>query len=49
MRTEISPKAMEKANLDGIAHYNVHMVLKIKEEGSVCADEARKAYRKCCP
>ena len=48
MRTEIAPRAKKKSRLDRIAHYNMHMVLKIKEEdrGSyVC--EARKAYRKC--
>ena len=48
MRTEITPRAMKKSRLDRIAHYNMHMVLKIKEEdrGSYVYD-ARKAYRKC--
>ena len=48
MRTEISPKAMEKARLDRIAHYNVHMVLIIRDEDKgFYVYEARKAYRKC--
>ena len=48
MRTEITPRAMKKSRLDRIAHYNMHMVLKIKEEdrGSYVY-EARKAYGKC--
>lgn len=47
MRTEIAPRAKNKSRLDRIAHYNMHMVLKIKEEdrGSY-AYEARKSYRK---
>lgn len=48
MRTEIAPRAKKKSRLDRIAHYNMHMVLKIKEEDRVSyVYEARKAYRKC--
>ncbi len=48
MRTEIIPKATKKSRLDRITHYNIHMVLKIKEEDrGVYVYEARKAYRKC--
>ena len=48
MCTEITPRAMKKSRLDRIVHYNIHMVLKIKEEDrGVYVYEARKAYRKC--
>ena len=48
MCTEIIPKATKKSRLDRITHYNIHMVLKIKEEErGAYVYEARKAYRKC--
>lgn len=48
MCTEIIPKATKKSRLDRITHYNIHMVLKIKEEDrGAYVYEARKAYRKC--
>ena len=48
MRTEIAPRAKKKSRLDRIAHYNMHMVLKIKEEDrGLYVYETRKAYRKC--
>jgi len=35
MRTEIAPRAKKKSRLNRITHYNMHMVLKIKEEDRV--------------
>lgn len=40
MRIEIPPRAKKKSRLDRIAHYNMHMVLKIKEE-----DRARMSMK----
>lgn len=48
MRTEITLRVIKKSRLDRIEHYNVCMVLKVKEDDRLSyVNEARKAYRWC--